>query len=72
MVVNADGSDPSVLKGPFVDSNPPVWSPDGTKLFGYGTANGVGSGIVVYDLSGGNPPISIPDGFDGTWQRLAP
>ena len=71
VVVNPDGSEPVTLSGPFVDSNPPTWSPDATKLFGYEMANGAEVGIVVYDLSRGNPWISIRDGFDGTWQRLA-
>ena len=85
MVVNRDGTDPlSLLEGPAVDGNLPVWSPDGTKLFGFlsdradctqcmiNMIHGVHGGIVIFDVAGKTPPTIIASADDGTWQRLAP
>jgi TolB protein len=70
VVVNADGSDPELLAGPFMNSNMPIWSPDGMKVFG--PAEDVSRpSIIVYDLIRGATPVTVRDGDDGDWQRLA-
>lgn len=76
VVVDPDGSHPVTLTGALVNSDPAVWSPDGTRLLGYVWNPDIesNSAIVVFDSSGRTPPTTIPvDGFNSaSWQRLAP
>ena len=64
-----------------MSSDPPTWSPDGTKLFGFESGFGGSTltksghlghdAIIVYDLLGRTPPVIVREADDGTWQRLA-
>jgi hypothetical protein len=51
VVISADGSDAVSLAGQSVNSNPPVWSPDGTRILGYVYRPNIGSqdAIAVFD-----------------------
>ena len=85
VVAHADGTGAYVLSSPVSDM-PPVWAPDGSKLFAR-TAHAVTvpaprpivdivvDGILVFDLVGGSAPVHFPvtdyGGFSN-WQRLAP
>lgn len=82
VVADPDGSHPITLSGPAVDGNPPIWSPDGTKLFGYGARPGQGlwtavpalgghKDIIVYDPLDRMRPTIVAGGDEGSWQRLA-
>ena len=78
VVVDPDGSHAVPLKGPSVNSNTAVWSPDGTRLLGYAKnpdpSLDFNEAIAVFDPSGQAPPVTIPAvNFGGvSWQRLAP
>jgi Tol biopolymer transport system component len=76
VVVDPDGSNALVLNGPPVDSDAPVWSPDGTRILGYVYDSGLdrNGAIAVFDPSRGVPTVTIPvAGLVGaSWQRLAP
>ena len=75
VVARADGSEAQTLVT-RVTAAPPVWSPDGSKLYAPSVdADGVINALVVFDLVGDAAPVHIPaDGFYGfsNWQRLAP
>jgi Tol biopolymer transport system component len=81
VVSNPDGSEPVTLSGPFVTANLPIWSPDGTKLFGFESGGGNSARIngphagrdamIAYDLLGKMPPTIVRQADEGTWQRLA-
>ena len=76
MVVSPDGSNPVPLTGPPVDSETPVWSPDGTRLLGYVFNPDLLNErtIAVFDPSGREPTTTVPaNGLNSaSWQRLAP
>ena len=76
VVVSPDGSNPVPLTGPPVDSETPVWSPDGTRLLGYVFNPDLLNErtIAVFDPSGREPTTTVPaNGLNSaSWQRLAP
>jgi TolB protein len=82
VVVAPDGSHPITLSGPAVDRDPPIWSPDATKLFGYEARPGLGlwtslpalgghKQIIIYDPLDRMRPMIVAGGDEGSWQRLA-
>jgi TolB protein len=78
IVVDLDGSHPIALDGPPVNSNTPVWSPDGRQLIGYAKnpdpTQDYNVAIAVFDASNKIPPTTFSASHFGSasWQRLAP
>jgi hypothetical protein len=66
--MKAGPSRPS-LYSTIVEANLPVWSRDGTKLFGFDTANG--DRVIVCDPLGKTGSIVLKDPDEGSGQRLA-
>jgi Tol biopolymer transport system component len=74
-VIDAAGTNPRRLDGlaPDPDLQPPVWSPDGTRLVGVSYEGGAGS-LYFVTVNGGNTPVTVNaslDNFGGTWQPVA-
>ena len=76
VVVDPDGSHPITLTGALVNSDPPVWSPDGTRLLGnvWNPDTESNDVIAVFDPAGRATPTTIPVAgvTRVSWQRLAP
>jgi Tol biopolymer transport system component len=73
VVANADGSNNVVLPE-LADTAPPVWSPDGTRLYSYQLGfDAYFHDVVVLDPAGVAPAIQIlaeANRGNGSWQRL--
>ena len=73
VVANADGSAQVQLDEP-ADLAPPMWSPDGTRLYSYVlNEENVFQSLLVLDPTGVAPAIQVPaEGNlgNGNWQRL--
>ena len=74
-VIDAAGTNPRRLDGlqPDPDFQPPVWSPDGTRLVGVGYEAGAGS-LYFVTVDGSDAPVTVDvslDVFAGTWQPVA-
>lgn len=76
VVVDTDGTYATTLVHPPVDSVPPTWSPDGTRVLGYlyGATSGAHTGIVDVEVAGTRPARTIPlvTELQARWQRLTP
>ena len=73
VVTNRDGTRLVELRIP-ADLAPPVWSPDGTRLYSYVTNDdGEFHEVLVLDPEGAAPAVRIPavgNVGNGSWQRL--
>ena len=83
VIASPDGSGSIVLRGPDLNDNAPIWSPDGSLLLGFAfaTPKDVGANdqpwsdlMIAFDPLDRSKPSTFPfTGFvTASWQRLAP
>ena len=74
-VINADGTNPRRLDGLLADDfQPPLWSPDGTRLVGsmVELIDGLEHfHLFVVSADGSSPIVSVDPAGIATWQPVA-
>jgi Tol biopolymer transport system component len=70
-VVNADGTGERQLD-PLVDGCvlPPIWSPDGTRLFSLMISDATFH-VGVFTVDGNDPPVVFLESYGASWQPVA-